>query len=137
MDRRYLHVQNSSDDFFSGDPFKSSSTDSSKDPFRSSDFFSGTDLFDGPGEKNSEGSSKHPASNKNDPFGSGSTKSNSDPFTASFASFPDLSKQRNTKVFSDEFHECLLNLSQDSRHCSWRQPLVSQFLCFLHMTFQL
>ena len=98
-------LQNSSEDFFSGDPFKSTSntSSSSKDPFQSSDFFSGTDLFDGRPSNGTEDSSKLPeddafSSEKSDPFGSTPTKSSDDPFTASFANFPDASKPRHNKV---------------------------------------
>ncbi|XP_028403710.1 epidermal growth factor receptor substrate 15-like 1 isoform X2 [Dendronephthya gigantea] len=101
----FPNEKNSTDDFFSGDPFKSTSksSSSSKDPFQSSDFFSGTDLFDGRPDDGAKENNKLPendafSSTKTDPFGSSSTKSNNDPFTASFASFPEPSKQRHNKL---------------------------------------
>lgn len=61
-------------------------------------------MFDGrPSNGNTE-DNKPPendafSSAKTDPFGSSSTESNNDPFTASFANFPEPSKQKHSKVY--------------------------------------
>lgn len=148
--------QTSSDDFFSGDPFKSTSshtslsksTNSSKDPFQSTDFFGSNDLFDGraansstDGNKTSESDSF--SNGKSDPF-KPTAKGSDDPFTASFASFPEQSKQKHGKValrFILSYILCLLVSSCLDLSCSLTNPisflnlLYKEVLNFLSINF--